>query len=164
MRMVELAEEYDRSYQLLRGRIKELQTQLTGYALQCEQAELQTRIRDLTKIAKDMKAMRDVCRDYYEKGAYLDGSLTTRYISIGASRIVSIPLSGKRGQHRPAKPIEKKPATRDSGGPDAEAARNAAAAIFAELFSGRNQSRAGRQPVHNFKDAAPSKAANRKST
>jgi hypothetical protein len=160
MRLIELAEEYDRSYRLLLGRIKELQAQLKGYAPPEEQAELETRIRDLETLARDMREMRNICRDYYTKGVYLDDRLTTRYLAVRPRGISRVPSARQCRQRRPAKPAEAKPATRDSGGPDAEAARNAADAIFAELFGAANQQRVRGRTVNRIPNTGSGKAEN----
>lgn len=68
--MKELAEEYRKSAELLRQRMRELRAALKGNLSDAERFNIERRISALTPMLTDCNKMAKLCENYYKKGWY----------------------------------------------------------------------------------------------
>ena len=148
MTLAELAEEYDRSLNLVKARLEELKQDPERNAV---------RIRDLEAMARSTREIRDVCRDYYKKECRIKGAYTVRYTLQRTSRRVSAVAAGNCvKQRRFYRTSKKESSQRHPERADTATARDAADAILQRLFSNRDCQRAGSEPEHSQPDSGPS--------
>ena len=145
MTLLEIADEYDDTYKRIRARERELKTRADAEADERIRRQLLQRYAALHAISRETRELRDVCRDYYRKEAYINAHYTTRYILWPEGRVSALDKGLRRDKRRVIAADTVEAGKGNSGGIDAKAARDAANALLRWPVRGRNRRKARSQ-------------------
>jgi len=126
MALAEMAEGYQIAHERLSGRIAEIKAQL----LAGDDPELRSELHNLMRVDRELRSVRDICANYYERSYHPDEQYTAQYspnrVLRRAAKVAGGNRRNKRGNTRET---QKAPAQSNPGGID-----SAATAVLADAL------------------------------